>query len=56
MKGFFQSEEFENKNISDDECLSIAYRVIMDRNSDSAGLKYWKAKLNSHYSRGYILK
>ena len=56
VKGFFQSKEFENKNISDDEFLNLAYQVIMDRNSDSAGLNYWKNKLNSHYSRSYILK
>ena len=49
------SDEFENKNLSNEEFVKVAYRVILDREAESNGLKFWLDKLNNGTSRKEVL-
>lgn len=53
-KGFIFSEEFKNKMYSNEDYIKLLYRVFMDREYDSSGLKYWKNKLDSGTSREIV--
>ena len=39
--GFVYSDEFKNRNFSDEEYVRILYRVFMGREADGAGLNAW---------------
>ena len=52
---FFNSPEFVNKRISDDEYVKLCYLVLMDRNGDKEGIEYWKNNLLNGVSRNYVL-
>lgn len=39
--GFVYSDEFKNRNFSDEEYVEILYRVFMGREADGAGLNAW---------------
>lgn len=39
--GFFDSPEFKNKNLSNEEFVDICYRTLLGRESDAAGRKAW---------------
>lgn len=45
--GFFHSQEFLNKNLSNEEYVKALYRTFLDREYDAAGLADWVGKLNS---------
>ncbi len=45
VKNFFFSKEFLDKNVNDDEFITIAYRTILNREPDSEGKKYWIGEL-----------
>lgn len=45
--GFFNSQEFLNKNLSNEEYVKVLYRTFLDREYDAAGLADWVGKLNS---------
>lgn len=45
--GFFHSQEFKNRNLSNEEYIKVLYRTFLDREYDSAGLYYWLNNLNS---------
>ena len=43
---FFNSEEFVDKNVSDEEFIKICYRTFLDREAEAGGLKYWKEQIS----------
>lgn len=45
--GFFNSPEFLNKNLSNEEYVKVLYRTFLDREYDQAGLNDWVSQLNS---------
>ena len=45
--GFFSSQEFLNKNLSNEEYVKVLYRTFFDREYDEAGYRDWVNKLNS---------
>lgn len=49
--GFFFSNEFMNKNLSDRDYITLLYKVLMDRNPDASGLNAWCQVLDNGYSR-----
>ena len=49
--GFVFSEEFQNKNLSDEEYVEYLYKVFFDRGSDPEGKRTWLGKLQSGSSR-----
>lgn len=51
---FMFSEEFLNKNVSDEEFVTICYRAILDREPDSKGLADWMDALASGKSRNEV--
>ena len=52
--GFFFSDEFKNKNTSNEEYLRVLYRTILNREADEGGLASWKKLLDGGLSRTYI--
>lgn len=55
-KSFFTSEEFLNKNLSNEDYVETLYETFMDRPSDAAGKADWVNKLNSGVSRQTVLE
>jgi uncharacterized repeat protein (TIGR01451 family) len=53
--GFINSQEFINKNTSNDEYLTILYKAFFNRDPDQAGWDVWIAELNSGTDRGHVL-
>lgn len=45
--GFFESPEFRNKNLNNEEYVKVLYRTFLGREYDAAGLADWVGKLNS---------
>ncbi len=52
--GFVFSQEYKNKNTSNDEYVEMLYQVFLDRNSDSAGKNDWVNKLSNGMSREFV--
>ena len=52
--GFFFSEEFKNKNLSNSEYLDVLYTTILNRNSDEVGKASWNKLLEGGLSRTYV--
>lgn len=52
---FIMSEEFQRKNLSDEEYVKVLYRVFMGREYDQEGLNYWVGLLRSGNSRRTVL-
>ncbi len=52
--GFFFSNEFKEKGLSDEEYVNILYRVMFNRNADKAGKETWLRKLELGMSREAI--
>ena len=53
--GFIYSQEFINKNTTNDEYLTILYKAFFNRAPDPAGWDVWIAELNGGKDRGYVL-
>lgn len=53
-QGFFFSDEFRNKNLSDQDFLDVLYKVMFDRQADEGGMKNWMDKLEIGMSREYV--
>ena len=49
--GFVWSDEFKNRNFSDDEYVTILYRAILGREPDAEGKADWLGILNEGFSR-----
>ena len=54
--GFVDSDEFKNKDMSDEEFLEIMYRTFLGRPSDEGGLKEWKKVLDEGMSRMFVFR
>lgn len=53
-QGFFFSDEFRNKKLSDAEYVDVLYRVMFDRPGDQGGTENWLDKLELGMSREYV--
>ena len=49
--GFFFSDEFVNKNLSNEDYVKSLYRTFMGREYDTEGFNYWVGRLNNGASR-----
>lgn len=54
-QGFFDSNEFKNKKLSDSDFIDVCYNVMMNRSADQIGKKDWMNRLANGVSRDYIL-
>ncbi|MBQ8189525.1 MAG: DUF4214 domain-containing protein [Lachnospiraceae bacterium] len=54
--GFFHSDEFRNKNLSDGEYVKVLYRTYLGRECEPEGYQYWMEKLASGVSRDEVLR
>ena len=43
--GFFNSNEFLNKGLSDRDFIKVCYRTFLDREADARGLNYWLTQM-----------
>ena len=55
VKFFFQSDEFKNKELSDEEFITILYKTIFQREPDEEGKKFWLLKLGENIKREKII-
>ncbi len=53
-EGFIMSEEFMNKDISNEEFVKIMYRAFFGREADAEGLATWKECLDKGYIKKYV--
>ncbi len=53
---FVNSDEFINRNTSDEEYIKILYRAVLGREADADGLKMWKTMLADDWTRDYIME
>ena len=54
-KGFIFSQEFVNKNTSQEEYVTVLYKVFFNRQPDSAGLQGWLDAMQNGLSREAVL-
>ncbi len=54
-KGFFLSQEFTSKNLSNSEFVNRLYKTILNRDPDSAGKADWVNRLSKGTSRSTVL-
>ena len=55
-KGFFESEEFTNKNVDDTTYVKLLYRTFMGRDYDQSGLEFWLGHLSTDMNRLQVLQ
>lgn len=55
-QSFFFSEEFKNRNVSDQQYLNLLYKAMMNREPDKSGMEYWNSLLANGVSREYVFK
>ena len=53
---FFNSEEFLNKNVDDETFVNIAYRTLLNRESEKEGRSFWERKLKEDMDRNSLIK
>jgi len=53
--GFFKSQEFINKNLSNEQFVDTLYQTLFDREADLAGKTDWLNKLNSGTSKDEVM-
>ena len=53
--GFIESTEFTNKNLSNEDYLTVLYHTFFDRDPDEGGFGSWLSQLNSGASRRHVL-
>ncbi len=56
VEGFIFSEEFLNRNVSNEEYVDVLYRTCMNREGDPEGRQDWIDCLQIGFSRTYVLK
>lgn len=54
-RNFIFSQEFTNKNLSNEQFLNVMYKAFFNRAPDPGGYNGWLAKLESGKSREYVL-
>lgn len=52
--GFIYSDEFQNKNLKDNEFIETLYQTLLMRKPDAAGLADWMNRLDNGVSKEYI--
>ena len=55
-RDFFESKEFTNKKVSDDDYIKLLYRTFMGRDADADGFKFWKDHLSKDMTRLQVLQ
>ena len=55
VKDFFNSQEFLNRNLNDEQFVTVAYLTILDRDPDAAGLESWLDALRRGYTRNQVI-
>ena len=55
-QGFVDSDEFKERNLSDDAYIRALYRTFFDREADSSGLTAWRKVLDSGLSRMHVFR
>jgi len=53
--GFFKSQEFINKKLSNEEFVDILYQTLFDREADIAGKNRWLQQLNDGTSKDKVM-
>ena len=53
-QGFFFSDEFKNKNLSEDAYVNVLYRTMFDRDADEGGKSNWMKSLRNGMSREFV--
>lgn len=53
---FVFSKEYLDKNVSDDEYITMLYNVFMDRAPDQGGFNHWKDLMQNGLSRKHIFR
>ena len=53
--GFFNSPEFINQNLSNEQFVTVLYSVFFGRTPDQAGLNSWVAQLNNGMTRTQVI-
>lgn len=51
---FLTSDEFKNRNLTDEQFLDILYHALFNRDGDAEGTKYWLDSLKTH-TREYVI-
>lgn len=54
--GFINSDEFKQRNLSDEEYLTVLYHAFFDREPDDAGRTAWQKLLDEGVSRLYVYR
>jgi hypothetical protein len=47
VRNFFNSKEFNNRDINDADFIKAAYRAILNREPERAGFEYWQQRLQN---------
>jgi len=55
-EGFLLSEEFLEKELSEEEFVQTLYRAFFDREADTDGLAGWLARFEQGYGKKYVIK
>jgi len=55
VREFILNEEFESKNLSNEEYINLLYKVLLNREADKKGFEYWLNKLNEGIDKDEIL-
>ena len=55
VKGFLNSEEFRNRNLSYRSFVIVLYQAILDREPDISGLESWENALARGYTRNHVI-
>lgn len=54
-RGFFHSQEFLGRNLSDEEFVTVLYRVFFDREPDPVGFANWTNALANNATRDQVI-
>ena len=55
IDGFVRSDEFTNKNLSNEQIVDVLYQAMMGREADAAGKAAWAEVLNQGNSLGAVI-
>lgn len=55
-KDFFSAEEFQNRELRDEEYVEVLYQTFMDRGSDAVGKADWVNRLQDGMTREQVLE
>ena len=55
VEGFFNSEEFKEKNVSESEFVTIMYEIFFDREPVEEDISYWGGEIRAGVSQNYII-